>query len=127
MEQVRDTQEVGILKKHTLESVLEVNTYLSDYTFINEAFDAFVHLDAERTEYVYVWRREQEAALRRNTGRGMSEAEVDKFVDGYYPAYELYTSALREGLFKNRGKEWKGRQLRMVLGRDRKVTEAVII
>lgn len=34
-----------------------------------------------------------------------------------YPAYELYTSKLRAGAFD----EGEGRQLRLVIGRDRRV------
>lgn len=36
-----------------------------------------------------------------------------------YPAYELYTDVLRNGIF---GGE-KGKQLRLVVGKDRKVKE----
>lgn len=35
-----------------------------------------------------------------------------------YPAYELYTDVLRKGIFDEPGK-----QLRLVVGRDRKVKE----
>lgn len=52
----------------------------------------------------------------------MTEEQVEKFVDGYFPAYELYTDALREGVFKGR-KGGEGRQLRLVVGRDRRVRE----
>ena len=36
-----------------------------------------------------------------------------------YPAYELYTDVLRDGIFSDE----KGKQLRMVVGKDRKVKE----
>ncbi len=36
-----------------------------------------------------------------------------------YPAYELYTEVLRNGIFEGE----KGKQLRFVVGKDRKVTE----
>ena len=38
-----------------------------------------------------------------------------------YPAYELFTDNLRAGIF---GKE-KGRQLRLVVGRDRRVKDVI--
>lgn len=38
-----------------------------------------------------------------------------------YPSYELFTDALREGVF--RGADAMGRQLRLVVGTDRKVKE----
>ena len=40
-----------------------------------------------------------------------------------YPAYELYTDVLRQGIFP----EEKGKQLRLVVGKDRKVQEVEII
>ena len=47
----------------------------------------------------------------------MTDEQVRHFVDGYYPAYELFTETLRAGVFG----EDKGRQLRLVVGPDRKV------
>jgi D-glycerate 3-kinase len=114
------------LHRHRLEDLLFVNAMLGEYEVINRAFDAFIHIDAEETGYVYSWRQEQEAELRSEKGAGMSEVEVERFVDGYYPAYELFTEKLREGLFS--GVEGgKGRQLRLVVGRDRRVKEAIQI
>jgi D-glycerate 3-kinase len=114
------------LHRHRLEDLLFVNKKLEEYEVLNQEFDAFIHIDAEETGYVYAWRQEQEAALRREKGTGMSEVEVERFVDGYYPAYELFTGKLIEGLFS--GKEGgKGRQLRLIVGRDRRVKEVIEI
>ncbi|PVH86041.1 D-glycerate 3-kinase [Cadophora sp. DSE1049] len=114
------------LSKHRIEDLLFVNERLREYEVVNETFDAFIHVDAEETEYVYKWRQEQEEALRRERGSGMSEEQVVRFVDGYYPAYELYTDALRVGVFK--GQEGaEGRQLRLIVGRDRRVKEVIKI
>lgn len=93
---------------------------------INSLFDAFIHIDAEDIEYVYEWRLEQEEHLRLARGdpkAGMTKDQVIKFVDAYYPAYELYCDGLREGLFKDR----PGAQLRMVVGRDRRVKQVIEI
>lgn len=114
------------LHKHRLEDLQFVNEKLRAYEVINKCFDAFIHIDAEDTGFVYDWRQQQEAALRREKGTGMSEEMVTKFVDGYYPAYELFTDALREGIFKGR-EDAKGRQLRLIVGRDRKVKEVILI
>lgn len=94
--------------------------------------------DAEDTLYVYDWRQQQEAAMRAEKGRGMSVEQVNNFVNGCkcivsglfdqttdlvpfsdYPAYELYTDVLRNGIFPGE----KGKQVRMVVGKDRKVKE----
>jgi D-glycerate 3-kinase len=114
------------LPKHKLEHLLFVNEKLKEYDVMTDTFDAFIHIDAQETGYVYKWRLEQEAALRRDRGTGMSDEQVVKFVDGYYPAYELFTEGVREGVLKG-GKDIKGAQLRLVVGRDRRVVEVVQI
>ncbi|KAK1081594.1 hypothetical protein LTR33_004551 [Friedmanniomyces endolithicus] len=111
----------GHLGKLHLESVLYVNAKLREYDALTDRFGAFMHIDAEDTQYVYAWRLEQEAALRAAKGTGMTEEQVVRFVNGYYPAYELYSDRLRNGIF---GDE-KDKQLRLVVGRDRKVKEVV--
>ncbi|KAG5754373.1 hypothetical protein H9Q69_004613 [Fusarium xylarioides] len=108
------------LKQHKLEDLLFVNEKLAEYDSVTDSFDAFIQIDAEDLGYVYGWRLEQEDHLREERGdpeAGMTSVEVVKFVDGYYPAYELYTDRMRKGVLANR----PGRQLRMVVGRDRKV------
>jgi D-glycerate 3-kinase len=108
------------LKQHKLEHLLFINEKLSEYNSLTDSFDSFIQIDAEDLGYVYGWRLEQEDHLREERGdpeAGMCSQEVVKFVDGYYPAYELYTDRMRKGVLANR----PGRQLRMVVGRDRKV------
>jgi D-glycerate 3-kinase len=125
-EEVRRKQEGEsvTLGRHRLEDLLFINEKLIEYEVLNQAFDAFIHIDAEETGFVYAWRQEQEEALRREKGTGMSREEVERFVDGYYPAYELFTDKLRQGLFKGR-EDGKGRQLRLIVGRDRRVKEVI--
>jgi D-glycerate 3-kinase len=113
------------LWKHRVGDLLFVNEKLAEYDRITDMFDAFIHIDAEKTVYAYEWRLEQEAMLRRGKGKGMTDEQVIRFVGGYYPAYELFTDALRRGIFKGEGSA--GRQLRIVVGRDRKVKEAIQI
>lgn len=114
------------LKKHKLEHLQFVNEKLREYDSITDLFDAFIQIDSEDVGYVYGWRIEQEDHLREERGdpeAGMTSEQVVKFVDGYYPAYELYTDKMRKGVFKDR----PGRQLRMVVGRDRKVKQVLRI
>ncbi|KAI5463215.1 P-loop containing nucleoside triphosphate hydrolase protein [Mariannaea sp. PMI_226] len=108
------------LKMHKLEHLLFVNEKLAEYDSLTNLFNAFIQVDAEDIGYVYGWRLEQEDHLREERGdpdAGMSSEQVVKFVDGYYPAYELYTDGLRKGVIRDR----PDHQLRMVVGRDRKV------
>lgn len=122
----KQKEKAETLGRHRLEDLLFVNERLGEYEVLNESFDALVHIDAEETGFVYAWRQEQEEALRREKGAGMSREEVVRFVDGYFPAYELFTEQLREGLFKGvEGGE--GRQLRLVVGRDRRVKQVIEI
>lgn len=107
---------VTTLWKHSLQDLLLVNTRLREYEKITSRLDAMVHIDALDTQFVYKWRLQQEAEMRSATGRGMSDEQVISFVDGYYPAYELYTVGLRTGVFKENG--W---QLRIVVNEQRRV------
>ncbi|QUC19997.1 uncharacterized protein UV8b_04238 [Ustilaginoidea virens] len=112
------------LRKHNLEHLLFVNERLAEYDGITEYFDVFIHLDSEDADSVYAWRQEQEHSLRAARGdpdAGMTPEQVTRFVDGYYPAYELYTEGVRSGIFAER----PGRQLRIVVGRDRRVKHVV--
>lgn len=112
------------LRHHSLENLAFVNDALRDYDALTDMFDAFVHIDAEDLTYVYAWRREQEVKLREDRGTGMSDEQVVRFVDGYFPAYELYVEGVRNGVL---GKGREGRQLRLVVGKDRKVKEKFVI
>lgn len=112
------------LKDHKLEHLLKINESLKAYdTTITALFDAFVQIDAENTEWVYDWRLEQEVKLRSDKGTGMTDEEVVRFVDAYYPAYELFCDKLRSGLLP----ENPGSQLRIIVGRDRKVKEVIVL
>lgn len=111
------------LHKHKLEHLLFVNEALRGYDAVTDLFDAFIHIDAEDTEYVYAWRLEQERQLRQEKGAGMTDEQVVRFVDAYYPAYELFSETVKRGIFPDR----PGRQLRLVVGKDRGVREHTVI
>jgi len=110
------------LKSHRFEDLQFVNERLKDYDALTDLFDAFIHLDSEDISYVYDWRLEQEAMLREKRGTGMTDEEVIGFVNGYYPAYELYVNSLRRGVLERRG-----RQLRLAVQKDRMVKDKHIM
>jgi D-glycerate 3-kinase len=110
------------LHKHRLEDLKFINERLKQYDIITDLFDAFIHIDAEDLMYVYEWRLEQEHALWKEKGTGMSDELVKEFVDGYFPAYELYTDELRNG-WPPKKVDWAN--LRLVIGKDRKVKNAI--
>lgn len=114
------------LKKHPLEHLLLLNQLLKEYNALTDLFDTFIHVDSEDVEYVYGWRQEQEDGLRaqrRDPTAGMTPDQVVKFVDGYFPGYELYTDGVRRGTLADR----PGCQLRLVVGRDRTVNQVIRI
>ncbi|KAI0159599.1 putative Uridine/cytidine kinase [Xylariaceae sp. FL1272] len=111
------------LKSHSLSDLEYINDQLYAYDAITDLFDAFIHIDAEDTEWVYDWRLEQEVMLRAQKGTGMSDEQVVSFVDAYYPAYELFTEKLRGGVFPDK----VGAQLRLVVGKDRRVKMSAVL
>ncbi|PNY28715.1 Uncharacterized protein TCAP_01360 [Tolypocladium capitatum] len=114
------------LRKHRLEHLLFLDQSLKEYDGLTDLFGAFIHIDSEHVEFVYPWRQEQEDCLRAEKGdpdAGMTPEQVVKFVDGYFPGYELYTDGVRRGIFSDR----PGCQLRMVVGRDRRVKQVIRI
>ncbi|WQF83406.1 Putative P-loop containing nucleoside triphosphate hydrolase [Colletotrichum destructivum] len=111
------------LQQHKLEHLLLVNERLKDYDTMTDLLDVFIHIDAEDTQYVYDWRLQQETALRQERGTGMTDEQVIKFVDGYYPAYELFPDNVRRGVLPNR----PGHQMRLVVGKDRRVKEHFVL
>ncbi|GAB1744060.1 hypothetical protein NU219Hw_g1095t1 [Hortaea werneckii] len=115
----------GQLGKLQREDVIFINNKLREYDALTNQFGAFMQMssDAEDTQYVYNWRLQQEAALRASKGTGMTDEQVVNFVNGYYPAYELYTDVLRQGIFP----QDEGKQLRLVVGEDRRVREVQVI
>ncbi|EPE06046.1 uridine cytidine [Ophiostoma piceae UAMH 11346] len=113
------------LHTHKLEHLLLVNERLQAYdAALTSRLDALIHLDAEHTPYVYDWRREQEAALRYARGTGMTDEQVERFVDAYYPAYELFADGVRLGIFPE---DKPDRQLRLIISKDRRVKESLIL
>jgi D-glycerate 3-kinase len=116
----------GRLGHCTFANITTINNALKSYDALTGQLDAFIHIDAEDPLYVYTWRTEQEAGLRATEGSGMTDDLVRRFVDGYYPAYELYTETLQQGAFKGIREDWQERQLRLVVGEDRRVTEVIM-
>ncbi|KAL8695609.1 MAG: hypothetical protein Q9224_003301 [Gallowayella concinna] len=113
----RGSEYRGRLGHNRLEDVQFINKALRGHDSLTDQLDALIHLDAEDPLYVYDWRLEQEAQLRRERGSGMTDEEVINFVNGYYPSYELFTDHLRTGAFNDR----VGAQLRLVIRKDRLV------
>jgi D-glycerate 3-kinase len=117
------------LADHDVEHLTVLNDALNRYCdrFMGpEHFDCLVHLDTRSLKTVYAWRLDQEEALKKRTGCGMSEEEVLRFVRGYMPGYELYLSNLRKGFFtepEHRGKI----QVQVMMDHTRKVLGSKLV
>ncbi|KAA8650114.1 hypothetical protein EYZ11_001304 [Aspergillus tanneri] len=126
----------GRLGHVAFEDAKVVNDALRAYDLLTNQLDALIHIDAQDLHFVYDWRQEQERTLLSAKGTGMTPEQVTHFVDGYYPSYELYTETLREGVFKPTphtatatasSSSWQGRQLRLIVDRNRRVQKVLEI
>ncbi|KAK7187258.1 d-glycerate 3-kinase [Paraphaeosphaeria sporulosa] len=114
------------LPDHAFAHIQEVNRHLEQYneTFMGpQHFDFFMHLDTEDLRNVYRWRLQQEHAMWKVKGAGMSDESVRAFVRGYMPAYELYLEGLRGGFFG----QGSGRHVRVVMDKERGVEKVEVI
>ncbi|KAH7125223.1 P-loop containing nucleoside triphosphate hydrolase protein [Dendryphion nanum] len=121
-----DGESITTLADHELSHLYEVNTSLQRYneTFMGpQHFDFMIHIDTADLRNVYHWRLQQEHAMIKVKGSGMTDDQVRSFVRGYMPGYELYLDGLREGFFE----KGSGRQIRVVLGRGRGVESVDVL
>ncbi|KAL4997502.1 P-loop containing nucleoside triphosphate hydrolase protein [Aspergillus recurvatus] len=132
----QDREYKGRLGYVEFADVRKVNEALRGYDVLTDQLDALIHIDAQDNHFVYDWRQEQERTLRATKGIGMTEEQVNHFVDGYYPSYELYSETLRAGAFRPVQRSttasaspegWEGRQLRLVVDKGRRVQEVIKI
>jgi D-glycerate 3-kinase len=93
--------------QHQLKHLMEINDNLRRYcnAFMGpQHFDFFIHLDTTDLRNVYTWRLQQEHKMIDAKGSGMSDDQVQAFIDGYMSSYELYLDGLRKGLFREGGR-----------------------
>ncbi|CAH2351589.1 probable ATP-dependent kinase Tda10p [[Candida] railenensis] len=109
------------LKIHKLYQIEDINEKLKNYAVLWDYFDYFIYIE---TDYQNVgkWRLEQEHALIKMTGSGMSDVQVGQFIERYMPIYELFYEKLcAEGVCKK-----KGHNLKLRLSETRDVLESNI-
>ncbi|KAI0157374.1 P-loop containing nucleoside triphosphate hydrolase protein [Xylariaceae sp. FL1272] len=115
---------ITTLATHKLEHLHLINDNLRRYcsTFMGRSdFDGLLHLNTADLRHVYHWRLDQEHALLKASGSGMSDDEVIRFVRGYMPAYELYLAQLGEEPFFDSSSDKL--HVAVLLDRSRTVTE----
>jgi len=83
--------------RHSFASIETINRNLNviaDKTY--GFFIAHISLQPDSYDNIYVWRTQQEHAMKAgNGGKGMTDEQVVAFVDRYMPLYELYGDTTR--------------------------------
>ncbi|KAI0333006.1 P-loop containing nucleoside triphosphate hydrolase protein [Cubamyces sp. BRFM 1775] len=114
---------------YRLEDVLDVNERLKSYVSWWDLFDAFIQIrppEEHPYSYIYKWRLQQEHHMKaRNGGKGMSDEQVEKFVDRYIPGYVFFGDGVVSGYEDASGKRisppWTGHGLQVQIGEHREV------
>ncbi|OBZ69935.1 putative ATP-dependent kinase TDA10 [Grifola frondosa] len=109
---------------YRIEDVIDVNERLKAYLSWWKTFDTFIQLkpaDAHPYTYIYKWRLEQEHYMKaRNGGKGMTDTQVEAFVDRYIPGYVFFGDGVTQGTVNDEGEvelpPWVGRGLRIQIG-----------
>ncbi|ANZ75008.1 BA75_03017T0 [Komagataella pastoris] len=76
------------------EDVIFLNNELKRYLPVWNTFDTQIVLKTNSVENVRTWRLEQEHKLIAEKGMGMTDEQVQAFIDRYMPAYYLYYEKL---------------------------------
>ncbi|CAH2451110.1 Putative ATP-dependent kinase [Komagataella phaffii CBS 7435] len=76
------------------ENVIFLNNELERYLPVWNTFDTQIILKTNSVENVRTWRLEQEHKLIAEKGMGMTDEQVQAFIDRYMPAYYLYYEKL---------------------------------
>lgn len=117
----------GRLAYNTPKSLTLINDALMSYDALTQQLHTFVYLKATDLQNVYKWRLQQEAGLRAKKGTAMTDAQVHKFVDGYFPAYELYSDELDRGVFgPTEAAEQRRKQMTLVIDESRMVQKITV-
>ncbi|GAA5972281.1 hypothetical protein JCM21900_002571 [Sporobolomyces salmonicolor] len=134
-EPAKAAEELGLdygepfLLQHKEADLLEVNQALgcglagdggeegAGYERLWGMVDCLVQLRPERMGFVWEWRLEQEHNMKaKNGGVGMSDEQVKTFIARYMPGYELFLRGIEAP-----HSTWKGKGLRVKIGRRREV------
>ncbi|KAI0359620.1 P-loop containing nucleoside triphosphate hydrolase protein [Trametes cingulata] len=118
-------------KGYRLEDIADVNERLKNYVSWWNLFDAFIQIkppDEHPYTYIYKWRLQQEHHMKAEKGgRGMTDEQVEKFVDRYIPGYVFFGDGVVDGYEEAPGKRslppWSGHGLQIRIGENREVVD----
>ncbi|KAI0687429.1 P-loop containing nucleoside triphosphate hydrolase protein [Cytidiella melzeri] len=111
------------------EDVLDVNERLKMYLQWWSFFETLIQIkpvESHPYDYIYKWRLQQEHNMKAlNGGNGMTDEEVEKFVDRYIPGYVFFGDGVLNGGIDSNGRRqsppWLGNGLCIEIGEDREV------
>lgn len=80
----------------------EIDHLLAAYESWYKLIDYWVYIFPDDFTYVFQWRLESEQNLRAQTGSGMSDIEVTKYIEKFMIAYKTYGNPLYQSLKNNK-------------------------
>ncbi|KAI5957291.1 hypothetical protein KGF54_000219 [Candida jiufengensis] len=84
----------SIIQENKMYHIEDINNRLRDYVQIWKYCEFNIFINTDSISNVYKWRMEQEHALIKLKGTGMTDDQIIKFVDRYMPMYILYYDKL---------------------------------
>lgn len=106
------------LRRYTLDALQQINRNLGAYIAWYTHFNVFLQIRPTDLENVYIWRTQQEHAMKaRNGGFGMSDDGVKAFVERYMPGYHLFLDTIQQN------EQWKGKGKTITIDIDRTIVE----
>ncbi|KAH9834062.1 P-loop containing nucleoside triphosphate hydrolase protein [Rhodofomes roseus] len=114
------------------ENIVDINERLKEYIEWWELFDAFIQIKPETSHpysHIYKWRLQQEHHMKSlNGGRGMTDEQVDAFVDRYIPGYVFFGDGITDGGVDASGERrrppWSGKALAVEISETREVVRS---
>ncbi|EIN06685.1 P-loop containing nucleoside triphosphate hydrolase protein [Punctularia strigosozonata HHB-11173 SS5] len=116
-------------RSYRIEHIRDINERLRPYVAWWSLLDIFIQispLPSTPYTHIYKWRLQQEHAMKsRNGGKGMSDEQIEAFVDRYIPGYVFFSDGVTNGMLLPDGSRqpppWKGRGLRITIGETREL------
>ncbi|KIO25999.1 hypothetical protein M407DRAFT_205324 [Tulasnella calospora MUT 4182] len=130
-----DAAESKRRQPYSLQDLKDINGYLKSYVeVLYPFFTCFAQIipGPDPIALTYKWRLQQEHDMKAlNGGRGMTDEQVQAFVDRYIPGYIFFADGVEKGYNTEIGVEpvlgkfppWRGHHLRVTIGEQRNVTK----
>ncbi|CAL1711373.1 unnamed protein product [Somion occarium] len=113
------------------EDIVDINERLKTYSHWWSFFNAFIQikpLESHPYVHIYKWRLQQEHNMKAaNGGRGMTDAQVEAFIDRYIPGYVFFGDGVTKGELQSDGSRhpppWIGNGLCIQIDENRDIVD----